>query len=280
MDLNVSNFSSYFEIFAVLNLAYAGSEVYRTAIDDEILSLNNTITPNFRQRFTELKSEITVVAAESYETQLQMKVNEVEDFFITTSKKLLEAEEESVKFTTGLKSTFLITALYCLSIILIGGFDQFFEKKSITNGLLFFLHSVLVYNALVFTMTLTNFNKKNIRPITTVSVFLLLSVFPCYCCSYHPVFFERFNLLPPSVNISISLITAISPYLFHFARVYWHKISFRYRMMIIERDTREKLKYIENWIAFPANGALSSVKGGKGGRIVIFFRSLKRGRVQ
>ena len=119
----LNNFSSYFEIFGGLNLAYAGSKGFRNAIDDEILKLKNEILPNVNSNIEKLKSEFIVMVSEDNGEIIDNKLTKLSQKFDLKSTEILESEKEKINFTEGFKSMFLATSLYCITLILLGGYE-------------------------------------------------------------------------------------------------------------------------------------------------------------
>ena len=93
----LNNFSSYFEIFGGLNLAYAGSKGFRNAIDDEILKLKNEILPNVNSNIEKLKSEFIVMVSEDNGEIIDNKLTKLSQKFDLKSTEILESEKEKIE---------------------------------------------------------------------------------------------------------------------------------------------------------------------------------------
>lgn len=120
----LSNFNSFFEIIGVLNLAYAGSEGFRNAVDDEILRLRDSILPNVRERREEIVARIIVAFSEP--SQIEKHATFIIEKFETDCKEILEEEKSRQEFTNGFKSMFLATSIFSILLIIIAGYEQYF----------------------------------------------------------------------------------------------------------------------------------------------------------
>lgn len=251
----LNNFSSYFEIFGGLNLAYAGSKGFRNAIDDEILKLKNEILPNINLNIEKLKSEfIVLLVSDDNGEIIDNKLNNLVKKFDVKSEEILESEKVKINFTEGFKSMFLGTALYCIALILIGGYEQYFTKGShLINLFLLILYPVFFFNFFIFLRSFTKNHHKNIKPLVTiffVSGLILIGYLTIFYCPYES---NIENYLSESICISFSLIIAISPYLFHFFRVYIHKLNFRFQFYMLESQINKEIKKISELINFLSN---------------------------
>ena len=248
----LNNFSSYFEIFCGLNLAYAGSERFRNAIDNEIYKLlKNQILQNINTKVEELKSKIIVSVSEDNNENISKKLQKLQKDFDFKSENILKIESEKLNFIEGFKAMFLAISLYCIAIIVLGGYEQFFEKNSKQlNLFLLFLLPIFVFNSFVFIRSFTKKHSKNIKAINTIGFvisLLILCVLTIQRCPYEPkleVFFSE------QTCITFSLIIAISPFLFHFLRVFIHKLIFRIRFQLLEFNTNNSLKRINELVDF------------------------------
>lgn len=247
----LNNFSSYFEIFGALNLAYAGSEGFRNAIDDEILKLRDAITFNAQSKIKETKSKITVLKAEAYVPALEQKAISIENNYTLKSDNLIKREKDLQKFTEGFKSMFLASSLFSISLILIGGFEQYLpENSKDINLFLIFLLPIFLFNLFVFSKSFTNQYEKKIRPTITISYVLILFIITFSTLYYCPFHYTIEEMFPEQLCISLALIVAISPYLLHFLRVFIHKQYFRFQFSQLEKKTIKELQEINNWIDF------------------------------
>lgn len=240
MDLN--SFSSFFEIFTGLCFLYAGSVAFRYAINDTLLSLSDTmqqIKENFKLRHAELfvtQSEENLALTQEKATKLASDMIEFD--------KVSTSEQKFREFPNGFKSMFLITGLFCLSVLVLSGFEQFFECSEIAHLTLLSLDLVIFYNIFVFIKSF--FQKscsKNIRArwtllfffvaILSSSLYVNLSESVAQHCQAHALqptdakFKPHSLLMNEKFSIIVALVIAVSPFLLHFLRVSLHKQLFK-----------------------------------------------------
>lgn len=242
----INQFSSIFEIFTGLNLAYAGSKTFRDALDQTILQIGNTITNNHEEKIKKIQSEITVTIAEEYEQQMQEKCSTVNRYFRIYVKRIKDKEEHYANFPIGIKSIFLLTSLFCFTLLIIGGYEQFYSDEK-TNEFLTFLNIIILFIIYIFIRNLfpSKFNKK-IKPLYTLLLFLfpilMYSAFVKYTADNNNAHFQIFEI---RINVMISILISISAFLFHFLRVYIHRVYFRYQLLKIYNKTESELREFE-----------------------------------
>ncbi|OFX38379.1 MAG: hypothetical protein A2X08_16360 [Bacteroidetes bacterium GWA2_32_17] len=251
----ISNLNSYFEIFAALNLAYAGSSLFRGALDNDILKINNIII-SVTKKVKELKSLFTIISLESYKDPIKQKVNDIHNKFKDNIHKITVKERFLRKFTEGFKSMFLITSLYCMFMIILGGFEQFYLNKYpwITNFCITILQIVFVFNLFVFIRSFTPFFLKKIPPFISVLFILIPFLVVTVLNYYRPLCAYKFHLIQEQYNYLFTLIVAISPYLFHFLRVMIHRYYYKNRVSILKKKCNKELNKITeltSWLLFP-----------------------------
>jgi hypothetical protein len=248
----LNNFSSFFEIFCGLNLAYAGSQRFRNAIDSEIYKLlKNKLLQNISSNVEELKSKVIVTVSEDNSENINKKLIKLQEDFDLKSEDLLGNENEKLNFIEGFNAMFLSTSLYCLSILILGGYEQFFSENSkLPNLFLIFLLPVFGFNLFVFLRSFTKKHNKNIKAIYTITfvVFLLfLCISTIQNCPYET---HLETLLSEKTTITFTLIIAVSPFLFHFIRVFIHKFIFKFKFTLLKINTNYRLKKINDLVEF------------------------------
>lgn len=253
--MNLNDFSSFFEIFAGLCFLYAGSESFRFAINDTLLELNKSmgaIKGNLEIRQAELlvaKSEENPIITKEKATALATDLVNVEK--VTLDEVTLR------EFPEGFKSMFLITAMFCVAVLLVGGFAQFFFCSEITHWTLLCLDLVFLYNLFVFIKSFfknrCSTNLKLRYPLAFISTLIFISValvnflpYVAEHCKTHGNQDQATRFSPHShifinekISIIIALFIAVSPFLLHFVRVFIHKFSFtkKYMKVGIKLDT-------------------------------------------
>lgn len=159
--MQLNNFSSYFEIMAGLNLAYATSDWFQSAIDKKVQKID--LIKSWAEKKIELiRSKSEVVEQFGTNSDLIQQNLDALNKKLARSDKIKEDEQTFEKVKKGYRSIFLMTSLYCFTVILLGGFEQFFYTRQpelasklqaqhvISNTFLFLLHFGLIYNILIF----------------------------------------------------------------------------------------------------------------------------------
>lgn len=245
----INQFSSIFEIFTGLNLAYAGSKIFRDAVDNSILQIGNTISTNHKAKISKIQSEITVTIAEEFEKTMQDKCATTNRYFTVNVEKIKKSEKHNSNFPIGIKSIFLLASLFCFTMLLIGGYEQFYDDTK-TNQFLCFLNLISISIIFVFFRNLkpTKFNK-NIKPLISISIFLIPIILYVLFLVFFPDSIKSKLYLPEiRVNVLISIAIALSAFLFHFLRVYIHRTYFRYQLLKIYKKTERELREFEKSI--------------------------------
>jgi hypothetical protein len=245
----INQFSSIFEIFTGLNLAYAGSKVFRDALDNTILQIGNTISTNHKEKFSKIQSEINVTIAEEHEKGVQEKCKKTDRYFTISIEKIKKSEEWNKNFPIGIKSIFLICSLYSFTLLMLGGYEQFYDNTK-TNEFLCFINLTFVCVFLIFIRNLLpeKFDK-NIKPLTSVFLFSIpIILYILYLKFCQDTF--KLNVYFPDFRISvlISIFISLSAFLFHFLRVYIHRTYFRFQILNVYDKTEQELREFERSI--------------------------------
>ncbi len=135
--MQISEFSSYFELIAVLNAGYAGFESF-TVYSLKMLRgrLND---PELVQR---LETSLLEQPSNEILSGLKDQRKDLEDELQKSDKTL-----ETLSQTT--KPSFIYGAVYCIAILLIGGAEQFWEWKPYQTGELLFGINVTAFYVLL-----------------------------------------------------------------------------------------------------------------------------------
>jgi hypothetical protein len=233
--MDISNFSSYFELFAALNLAYAGSGGFRNVLNNDILDIREA-KKKLVSSIDSFESFIVVTGSEGTK-----KVTSV-DFkkkFQSKLDKILSAEEDFRYFEESFKSMFLITSFFCIAILLIGGFEhEFFDQE--TPGLLAVFCSILLFNLYVFLNSLfIKSARKKIKPIITLSIFFgicSIAVIFLYYCPHYKIEFTYYKKI---FLYWMVIFIAVSPYFFHVIRAVIHRSSFKRKFITFDQEFSE-----------------------------------------
>lgn len=246
----INDFSSYFEIFSGLNLAYAGSKAFRNAIDDEILHIKNKIGTDITEKTNLLLSSIIVSIYEDYSTKISQKVYELNTKFENKSNKLLELEKVDLNFIEGFKTMFLASALYSIVLLLLGGYQGYFEDSKAVNIYLLCLCPVFIYNSVVFIISFTKYKNNTTKPMIVISLFFSLFFIAIIAHLKCPYYYILESFIEEKYCISFSLLIAVSPYLFHFLRIFLHKVYFKLMFYHLNLVIEDELKKIEDLVFF------------------------------
>jgi len=164
--MDLSKFNDFFGLFAALNLAYAGSESFRDIVDMDILKLYdlekkkaeaaqklldalNVLKPSNETSIFEAQ-----VLLERIQSNLKLEADKFKSKYDKNFRALNIHRIRHGKYTDGYKSMFLITSLFCTTMILIAGFDSDISNE--TLNLLFILELCLVFNTLIFIRSFIN----------------------------------------------------------------------------------------------------------------------------
>jgi hypothetical protein len=246
--LDLHEFSSFFEMFAVLNLAYAGSEHFRVGLN-VIFSLGNVITDNqknksltLQKKINDAEAKITVSTSESYgETygvHIQNQILEIKSLYYSENNAYYKfnritkkKEKQRRNFYICFKSMFLFTGIFCLYVLIVEGYNQFYiNDNSFVVAALFPLNIVFIFNIYVFLKSFGGryMNETKLKRITLAFIFcLLVSFFITF--NFRPWLDSTCERLTNRLIVTFTILISISPYILHFIRVWMHKWIFRIR---------------------------------------------------
>jgi hypothetical protein len=245
----VNQFSSIFEIFTGLNLAYAGSKVFRDALDNTILQIGNTISTNHKEKYEKIKSEINVTVAEEYNQGVQEKFNLTNRYFFINVERIKKSESINSNFPIGIKSIFLICSLYSFTLLMLGGYEQFYKSTQVNQFLCFInLTSVILLIIFIRNLLPKKFDK-NVKPLFSFFLFLIpIALYILFLTQISEVNKQKIYLPESKVNLLISILISLSAFLFHFLRVYIHRSYFRFQILNIYDKTEQELREFERSI--------------------------------
>lgn len=250
----LNNFSSFFEIFAGLNLAYAGSEIFRNSIDESISKLIKTaVLPNIEITISEAISTITVISqGDNISVKARDKLLSLQEQLELRCKQLQLEEKENNDFPNGFKSMFLITGFYCLTLLVLGGYEQIWlansqEDKTAVIFLLLCL-PILLFNIFIFIRSFTKVFFANIKPFITVGYLLFWIILCVLTLQYCPAKDSILNWIPENSCIGYCLIVAVSPYIIHFIKAFLHKTIFTIHLVVIRRKLKKEINKIDKAI--------------------------------
>lgn len=254
MDFELSHFDGYLHFFAAANLAYAGSEPFRTALDNQILRIANEVPKSIKNELEKLDNKMIILKAESgfSSDPIRSKIDSIAKKFYekcdTINTKIDVANEETIGLS---KSMFLFSGFYCIALLIISGYQQFFESKLSLGCTMIALHISASYILILF---LLGFSKKApkrqisfLLPIAIIVIALLLARFHC---SAHLASDKSENVLTDRTNATIALTLAFSPYLLHILRVYAKKVTYWVKFKIIDFNTKNQIDILNEIMDF------------------------------
>lgn len=244
----LNNFSSFFEIFAALNLAYAGSDNFRTSLDDTVTNfIDKGILPDIKSRIDEVNAKIIVTMSEPSNVAPKVieKIANLER--ILNAKYAISLNEEKDKFTNGFKSMFLITSFYCVALIVLGGYEASWNLNGIdktANLFLIFSWPIFVFNLFIFFKSFTKKHYKNIKPLISILFLATLFILAMWALKVCPYVVMIENYFEEKTCITTALILAISPYILHVIRALSQNLFLRAQILFISIKLRRYLKKV------------------------------------
>ncbi len=215
--MNIGNFGSFFEIFTGLNLAYISIEaVFNHAINKKILTTRNENF--FRNQFAEIiNSEISV--SQLSPTPTRITIADVQDDI----EKILDHVKRFGIFPAGFQPAFLISALFCIFILISYGFECNFINVNFSAILVILINLIILIKSF-FGSYCDRFKNKLIWiPLVLIgfSVNILLIFFEFDICKHFPsiCFLSDFHMA------LISCIAGASSFVFYFIRVIFYNFT-------------------------------------------------------
>ena len=240
----LNNFSSYFELLASLTVFYAGIEFFR----NEIISAFNI--PVWKDLEDSMKSISTNNGDinESLNDKIESQKAKIE----LQQKKFEEEETEARKFIDVFKSLSVFVFLYCLSGLIIGGFQsEVLEQKQ-----LYFFH-VFAFISLVITCIgicfLNGTWKVELKPQFIVIIYIVIIITSFISCPYLAkvtksiidgrfIFNINLTFLLNKILQIFILFVPCSLYLFLYIKVEKHKTIFNRKYNKIRNEFGKPLK--------------------------------------
>jgi len=254
LEIQLSHFDGYFHLFAALNLAYAGWETFRSALDNRVLNISKRVQPSIKNEIELLKSKLIILQAEQ-----NPLYNKMEKLNNESSQKLeiISSAIDKKTIAEGLsKSIFLFTGLYCVALLILAGYEQFFSSMVTACNTLLILHFSAVYNIILFYKSCRHKYVHQavtpLIPLILISTALLVATLYCMKC---PMSDRYSNIISVPTNIGIAIFIAASPYLLYIARVYQGKFYFWWQFKRVEFHTKYRLERLNYVIDFTYDGA-------------------------
>lgn len=245
--MDLSSFSSFYEMFAALNLAYAGSENFRFGLNDTILKSEERIK-SVEKTINETKNKITVLSVESEGHPITLeKISAISAHFYKYSDIIKAEKKINLLFVKSFHSMFIVSGLYCIYFLFMLGYAQFYKSSDpcLIPTCIFWANSFLALNAFIF---LRSYHKKYNKEIhyryIAASIFLIIFLSVQF---YYINLFEittSGDLIEGRLNMTLSVLIAMSSFIFHFYRSFSHEFLYRIRFHVLTLHTNKNLTKI------------------------------------
>jgi hypothetical protein len=243
--VNINDFGSIFEIFAALNLGYAGSSVFRSAVDNSILEIKkDIISLDLRNKITQIKSELLILCdTETENISIQKKFDSLTHTYSVKTRAINISSGKYSDFPKGIKSIFLVSFLLSLTILVIGGYERHYNSTHF-NTILAFLNLTVITNIILFIRNIyPKYRTSNVKTIY-LFIFYSIPVFLFLIYSYllsknwiSEIYIPEFRL-----NILLAIIFSFSSFILHFIRVLINKKIVRFQIYWLNLKARIIMK--------------------------------------
>lgn len=247
--MNLHHFTSYFEMFTVLNFTYALSKVFREGLNYDVLSLGGTVSKGV----TEAKNKILVTTSEGWDimgVQVKEMVAETTERHDKACSHLGDKEIEHRSFCDGFTSMFLLSGFFCLYVLLLEGYEQFYDSKDVTiiPTCLMIMNGIKWMSVIIFVRSFTPWFNTPMKPVFITIIFIAFVCFSIFISAQRPYY--RCDANDYRAIISWAALIAAIPILFHFIRVMIHKSIFRLRFFILNQKMHLEYQEIQNGLVF------------------------------
>ncbi|HEY8893236.1 MAG TPA: hypothetical protein VIM79_00360, partial [Niastella sp.] len=170
--MQLSNFNDYLGLFAALNLGYAGFKKFRSAIDGDILKIVNE-SPKIKKLTEELlSSSNTIEKFELFDPNIKNLIIKILKRHKSNAENINEGSKTALEIAGGFKSMFLFTFMYCLTIMIAGGYQEYFQDDLINSFLLLLNFSVFYNIVILIRSFFKKLKSKKISPLIPISLFV------------------------------------------------------------------------------------------------------------
>lgn len=195
----INGFNSYFELFATINLGYGSIAYIKNQIIQNIYGLRGGTKYS---EFLLIRSRINELS-EKYERSEDERLKQISenikalDAEIKGVERIIKLKEKGErKFVNTLEPISIITAFFCIALIIIGGIQEMLIKTNNESILLVIDEMLMLLSCIVGVLCYTIFcgsfsthivvnNIKFSKPITLL-FFLIFLLVSCYFC-FNPV---------------------------------------------------------------------------------------------
>lgn len=248
----INNFSSYFEILTGVNLGFAAFNYFK---EDLNIFLHNFILHN--KKYIELSSTIYALTAEGANgnEKLVIYCEKIEN----TKETLIEEAKSEQRFVNHLEPLSLLLGLYCIFLLVIGGFQQegLLIESEVNDIIITFSTIIAIFSYLVFCGSfiirfIINDIKISFGGVVFCFIFILFFSIIISLLSIVAIF--KLILL---IGTPILLYTSFIAYLL-FTRKLSNKVNEKYKSDIYGENELKKLK-LQNNILFSFSSFITLV---------------------
>ena len=180
----INSFSSYFELFAGLNLGYATIRGFREAANSELFGLKKKYI-QLDEQIELLFDKVVVTTGENSNGDINLeRLNRFKEEFNTKKEGLEEKISKIIELGIDFQMLFFITCIFCFFVLILGGFESYFEGKENTIKILSYFNGIYILFLLIIALFALKFKdkfkKKTYLPFVFFfieSVFLLFYIF-------------------------------------------------------------------------------------------------------
>lgn len=190
----------------------------------------------------------------SYNEKIKNKIDEI--ITLNVSFETFESEEIKRKETIieGFKSMFLITGVFCLLVLIFGGFEQIRDDQCFKIRMILWVYIfatfILLFNLFIFIMSFIKkiiINIKYYHISLYFIIVLIICITYCFFIKYHN-YFEK--IIEYNTSFIVFLLIPITPYLFHFIKTYSHRKEYKNKMKELQSSISSNLDDVEKLINF------------------------------
>jgi hypothetical protein len=215
--MSLNSFSSLFEILAGLNLAFAGIDSFRRKVFD---TLTDILTPlDVKAKLDELEPKIQALSPsikdKIVDEKIKKRIVDIDTYYKDETRNTALEDSSFFNERAAFNPSYFIGFLFCLSNLLLIGYEQVFTEYSSTlveQGLLIWLPYIFI----IYISREGKFKSFlcNHRVIIGTFVFLLIV---SSVISYFRLVLVEINT--ETVTITSSIVTGMLPFIFDYFTV-------------------------------------------------------------
>jgi len=252
--MDLSGFTSLFELFAVFNLGYVGSKGFSEFIIDVILSpfiaaLNNSKNTHLKL-YVELSEHAIIKDIEFQTGEIENKIaNSTSEVFsnINKIKEILVDVKNFKEYDIKFKSLYIVVALFCFTLLLLSGYQPEFNNNEFYFALSILNTEVILFLLIIFTLTFFEVYKKvRYFPLLMWYFLIVVILIASYYFYKEKTIPDVINVIPQNYTIFFSLLILICPFLLHFLRAIIFCLKQIIPVMILSYQKGNEMKKIRS----------------------------------